>query len=126
MPPAPRPSGPKTKPPLTNPTSTKATVYTYTCIALILLYQYLDDNPRHLRYRETQRKEAGSKRDHHTMAEVRVRVPELLDLLLRLHFHRGPGKANGTLVRVMRPWGAGENTFQTNLLVGRNARLGRA
>jgi hypothetical protein len=60
------------------------------------------------------------------MAKVRVRVPELLDLLLRLHFHCDPEKANGTLVRVMRPWGARENTFQTNLLVGRNARLGRA
>jgi len=56
-------ANPRAPAPLSNPTSTKATVYTYTCIALILLYKYLDDDPRHVRYRDAQRKTSPEKQN---------------------------------------------------------------
>jgi hypothetical protein len=42
--------------PVTNPTSTKATIYEYTTIGLVVLIHLLDDRPRHIRYREALRK----------------------------------------------------------------------
>jgi hypothetical protein len=45
--------------PLKNLTSTKATIYEYTTIGLVVLIHFLDDHPRHVRYRETLRKNAG-------------------------------------------------------------------
>jgi hypothetical protein len=44
--------------PVTNPTSTKATIYEYTTIGLVVLIHLLDDHPRHIRYREALRKNA--------------------------------------------------------------------
>jgi hypothetical protein len=52
----------KTKP-LTNPTTTRATVYQYTAIALAVLIHILDDHPRHVRYREMQRSNVGLDRE---------------------------------------------------------------
>jgi hypothetical protein len=43
-----------------NPTSTKATIYQYTVIALVVVYHLLDDHPRHIKYRETHGKSSTS------------------------------------------------------------------
>ena len=51
--------------PLTNPTPAKATFYQYTCIALVVLIHLLDDQPRHIRYRETHGKGSSASAKHH-------------------------------------------------------------